>query len=377
MLICRFDKFVKRMKSNRISSLDFEVYHLETFSGHKEQFNKSKHCNNTSCLYFLTEFDLEVLQFLQNFSNKPSELLKIGIPALVTICLGPIAMIFYHSTTEFFWPKEKYPQLPNNNQCVSCFLTPAGLVYAISFGFAFSSALNKQSDILNKVTEEISFLDQAATLASKLKMNSDVRMEIYHAIKCEAIYMILQIENKRPTNFTKRPTVDVKTAIWEVLTLLQNENHPVEDHYVDDIMKRYLIDYISKLNNVCSDDISVLHSRTHWLMWVFLISLGFFSLYGVLMIQASSYRMELIMCTLTLFSISMLCYIVSDLDSPFSGFFRIDISIIVDVIYRLEVMHKMAALGFEETVCYPDSSRFTQKRYDSTEKPTVYIQTVC
>lgn len=97
------------------------------------------------------------------------------------------------------------------------------------------------------------------------------------------------------------------------------------------------------------------------------------------MIQASSYRMELMMCVLTLFSISMLCYIVSDLDSPFSGFFRIDISIIVDVIYRLEVMHKMAALGFEETVCYPDSSRFTQKKYDDTEKVdhTMQIQTVC
>lgn len=112
---------------------------------------------------------------------------------------------------------------------------------------------------------------------------------------------------------------------------------------------------------------------------MFLISLGFFSLYGVLMIQASSYRMELMMCVLTLFSISMLCYIVSDLDSPFSGFFRIDISIIVDVIYRLEVMHKMAALGFEETVCYPDSSRFTQKKYDDAENvdPAMQIQTVC
>ena len=63
----------------------------------------------------------------------------------------------------------------------------------------------------------------------------------------------------------------------------------------------------------------------------------------------------------------MLCYIVADLDSPFSGFFRIDISIIVDVIYRLEVMYKMAAMGFEETVCYPDSSRFTQKKYDDTD----------
>ena len=113
--------------------------------------------------------------------------------------------------------------------------------------------------------------------------------------------------------------------------------------------------------------------------WTFLISLGFFSLYGVLMIQASSYRMELMMCVLTLFSITMLCYIVADLDSPFSGFFRIDISIIVDVIYRLEVMYKMAAMGFEETVCYPDSSRFTQKKYDDTDslETSLNVKNVC
>ncbi|XP_061193763.1 uncharacterized protein LOC133201994 [Saccostrea echinata] len=380
LLLCRFEKFVKRLRSqHHITNKDFEVYHIETFSG-QQALDPSKYRNNNSNCSFLSKFDLEVLKVLQTFPNKASELLKIGLPALVTICLGPFAMFFYHSTTEFFWPENKYAQLPNNNQCVSCFLTPAGLVYAISFGFAFSSALAKQSDILTKVTEEISFIDQAATLTSKLKLaNNKIRMGIYHAIKCEAIYMILQIENRKASSFVNKPTVDVKVAIWEVLSLLQNQNHP-SDHHVDDVMKKYLIDYISRLNNICSDDLSVLHSMTHWLMWVFLITLGFFSLYGVLLIQASSYRMELMMCTLTLFSISMLCYIVSDLDSPFSGFFRIDISIIVDVIYRLEVMHKMASLGFEETVCYPDSSRFQQKRYNNEEKvndPTVYIKSVC
>ncbi|XP_052683716.1 uncharacterized protein LOC128164042 isoform X1 [Crassostrea angulata] len=380
LLVCRVQKFVRKLQSRkRVDNVDFEIYHIETFSNDKRKTKTFKNSKTSNDLAFLSQFDLEVLNFLQHFSNKPIELLKIGTPALITIILGPFAILFYHSTTEFFWPKETFPELPNNNQCISCFLTPAGLVYAISFGFAFSSALGKQSEILSKVTEEISFIDQAATLTSKLKLTDHkIRMDIYQAIKCEAIYMILQIENRKASIFTHKSIVDVKTAIWKILDLLQGEDNP-DAHHIDDVMKRHLIDYISRLNNICSDDLSVLHSRTHWLMWVFLISLGFFSLYGVLMIQASSYRMELMMCVLTLFSISMLCYIVSDLDSPFSGFFRIDISIIVDVIYRLEVMHKMAALGFEETVCYPDSSRFTQKKYDDAEKvdPAMQIQTVC
>lgn len=57
-------------------------------------------------------------------------------------------------------------------------------------------------------------------------------------------------------------------AIWKILDLLQGEDDP-DAHHIDDVMKRHLIDYISRLNNICSDDLSVLHSRTHWLMWVF------------------------------------------------------------------------------------------------------------
>lgn len=49
--------------------------------------------------------------------------------------------------------------------------------------------------------------------------------------------------------------------------------------------------------------------------------------------------MELVMCIITVFSISMLCYVVSDLDSPFSGFFRVDLSVLIDVLKRIETLH--------------------------------------
>ena len=211
--MCRFERYVRRLQSQkRVSNMDFELYHIETFTCHRKNPRAFKINQNATSAKFLTQFDLDVLKYLQGFSNKPMELLKIGTPALITIILGPCSMLFYYSTTEFFWPKETFSELPNNNQCVSCFLTPAGLVYAISFGFAFSSALGKQSEILNKVTEEISFIDQAATLASKLKLSSNqVRMGIYQAIKCEAIYMILQISNKKAPMFSGRASVDVKS----------------------------------------------------------------------------------------------------------------------------------------------------------------------
>lgn len=45
------------------------------------------------------------------------------------------------------------------------------------------------------------------------------------------------------------------------------------------------------------------------------------------------------MCIITVFSISMLCYVVSDLDSPFSGFFRVDLTVLIDVIKRIELLY--------------------------------------
>jgi hypothetical protein len=88
--------------------------------------------------------------------------------------------------------------------------------------------------------------------------------------------------------------------------------------------------------------------------WVFLETLGFFSFLGVLLLTAHSYRMELFMCIVTVFSISMLCYVVSDLDSPFSGFFRCDIEVLEEVLKRLDMIFEMARLTGNVQVFYPD-----------------------
>ena len=65
------------------------------------------------------------------------------------------------------------------------------------------------------------------------------------------------------------------------------------------------------------------------------------------------------MCIITVFSISMLCYVVSDLDSPFSGFFRVDLSVLLHVVERLELMYKEAK--HEETNLSTDTSDLERK----------------
>nr|KAG5703670.1 hypothetical protein BaRGS_002544 [Batillaria attramentaria] len=68
-----------------------------------------------------------------------------------------------------------------------------------------------------------------------------------------------------------------------------------------------------------------LKRRIHALQWAFLEALGYFTFLGMLLVRCESYRAELAMCLITVISISLLCYLVADLDSPFHGFFRVDL----------------------------------------------------
>ncbi|KAJ8303890.1 hypothetical protein KUTeg_017473 [Tegillarca granosa] len=289
---------------------------------------------------FFNDFDKEVFESLHSSSNLPMELIKICLPAVLSLALCPLTLYLYQPFTEFIWPKNEYAVPPDINDAIACFLAPAGLVYATSFGFAFQQALTKQHRILEKITSEISMIDQIATFCTKLNLNRPwIRKEIYKAIKAEAMFLILQILDREPNSYRNKPKEDIKVKIWSVVDMLRDVNTDTR-RTVDRVLCEKILSHIMKLNSICSDRMGVLHTRIHPVKWAFLETLGFFSFIGVLLLKANSYRMELVMCIITVFSISMLCYVVSDLDSPFSGFFRVDLSVLRDVICRLENMYK-------------------------------------
>ena len=66
--------------------------------------------------------------------------------------------------------------------------------------------------------------------------------------------------------------------------------------------------------------------------------LGSLVLIGIMLVDAQSRRIELTMCEVTIFSVSMLCYVLADLDSPFNGFFRVDVSTLPAVVQRIETI---------------------------------------
>ena len=70
--------------------------------------------------------------------------------------------------------------------------------------------------------------------------------------------------------------------------------------------------------------------------------LGLISFFGILLIVCDSYRLELVMCILTVFSISAFVYILGDLDYAYHGCFVVDLSRFIVFLDTLENSFKAA-----------------------------------
>ena len=72
---------------------------------------------------------------------------------------------------------------------------------------------------------------------------------------------------------------------------------------------------------------------------MFLVILGLFVIFGICFIDAQSPPMETALVHVTIFSCSILCYILADLDTPFCGFFQIDLTVLPEVVEKAEQMY--------------------------------------
>ena len=63
--------------------------------------------------------------------------------------------MLYSPMASCLWPGQARPDI---NTAVTCFLAPAGLIYALSFGFTFQQVLDKHRGVLAKVNKLPTFL---------------------------------------------------------------------------------------------------------------------------------------------------------------------------------------------------------------------------
>lgn len=98
------------------------------------------------------------------FSNNLRSLFKSAIPVFISMGMSPFVIIIYPQMLALFWPDriDSEKGVPKINDVIACFLMPAGIIYAIAFGFTFQDVLFKRQSI------EDNFLKQIASLNKTL-----------------------------------------------------------------------------------------------------------------------------------------------------------------------------------------------------------------
>ena len=87
------------------------------------------------------------------YYNQPKQLLFICVPALISLMFTALIMFLFEPLVGCLWPNNSGQRPASINAAITCFLSPAGLVYALSFGFTFQQALEKNSSTLRKVNK--------------------------------------------------------------------------------------------------------------------------------------------------------------------------------------------------------------------------------
>ena len=140
-----------------------------------------------------TDYDMKVIAQLLRYQNAPLQLMIMALPTISTLAFCPLTLFMYDPMIKFFWPEDN---MPNINDAIASFLTPAGLVYAISFGFAFQEAQNKQNSVslMFKTLEHT--MKQILLLVSVSSMSLEQKQKLKYFLKQETVTMMAMIVNK-------------------------------------------------------------------------------------------------------------------------------------------------------------------------------------
>ncbi|KAK7471715.1 hypothetical protein BaRGS_00035647 [Batillaria attramentaria] len=261
--------------------------------------------------------DLQILRALdQGGWSDIRESVAILLPMMICLGLSPVLIFSHTPIVRLFWPADRFPRSPNVNDAISCYLVPAAMVYAVSFGFVFQQVASRFTEI------EVVKLKKVLNIVLDLRcVPPTKRVEMARVVKVVTLETIARLLG-RHDDF-KKSNVLPYTGLHDVVRLAY-KNAMVKD---EDIWQSALLRRLEELvdSHTGSYVRMFLKPRIHPLQWFVLETLGYFTFAGIMLVFCDSYRAEIAMCYITVISISILCYLVADFDSPFYGFFRIDL----------------------------------------------------
>ena len=108
----------------------------------------------------LTKVEFQKIDEFQRFQNNPVSLVIIYVPVIASLLFCPATIFAGKPMKMYFWPPDHVAEVPNINDAVAAFLMPAGLVYAIAYGFALQDVSAKFHDTDVLIDNQIASLRQ-------------------------------------------------------------------------------------------------------------------------------------------------------------------------------------------------------------------------
>jgi hypothetical protein len=143
----------------------------------------------------LTPADCMVLEEYTKFENRPSDLMKLLFPAIISLTGSPTLLMLKNDINKLFFPGSAYQ--PNTNDVLYCFLIPAGLLYATVFGFSLEICVWRFHCYAELVTEHYKALRNAmSAIVHDHVMTPERKMKLMRKLKDEIIGLMQVFMNK-------------------------------------------------------------------------------------------------------------------------------------------------------------------------------------
>ncbi|XP_033749976.1 uncharacterized protein LOC117334450 [Pecten maximus] len=221
------------------------------------------------------------------------------------------------------------------------------MVYAFMFGFAFQHVYQRHSKFTDDIQEKADVITELVWVIKNLNgISAATMLEILNILKTQLIdelyliqgiddqigadsWSILSLLNKRDTQTDKLSGFGGTRKVVRTVDMDRVPESPIDAALYKELIRCLRTLRALTITSQSQTGMPLYH-------WLVLEMLGFFSFLGVLLISAQSYQIQLAMCVVTVTSISLLCYAVSDLDSPFHGLLRVDLGVISSAVMEIQ-----------------------------------------
>ncbi|KAL8587495.1 hypothetical protein ACOMHN_000901 [Nucella lapillus] len=186
------------------------------------------------------------------------ELAYILLPVVFILGFCPLTLLLHKPLVMCLWPPDVFPSPPNINDAIACFLVPAGMVYAISFGFAFQQVAGGFKETEVGVTQQAAQLTKLLNLVKNLTVIPPAtRIAMVRVIKDMTLTSLSRLLVQNDTSLC-----DDSKAVEDLLRLLYTCKVKADGNVKDvDLWQKSLYQRVEKL--LTADDfLSVTFSKT-------------------------------------------------------------------------------------------------------------------